>query len=244
MTPRAILFDIYGTLLSSDAGEIHPDPSLREAIARAHAASPHPHPEIDIREIHAALHPRLAPPEIESLALAHERRTNPVEPMPGAAETLRRLAANGLLLGLVSNAQFYTIPILEESLGTTLTDLGIDPDLRAFSYLERRAKPDPHLFEFLRTKLAHRRIASAEVLYIGNDVRNDIDPARATGFRTALFAGDPKSLRLRGRSLIDSGADLVLHDLRELLKVLHASGMQQGRPHPAGSPHPDGIPSS
>jgi putative hydrolase of the HAD superfamily len=210
VTPRAILFDIYGTLLSSDAGEIHPDPSLHEAIARAHAVSPHPHPEIDIREIHAALHPRLAPPEIEALALAHERRTNPVAPMPGAADTLRRLAAAGLLLGLVSNAQFYTLPILEETLGATLTDLGIDPDLCGLSYRERRAKPDRHLFELLRTKLAHRRIAAAEVLYIGNDVRNDIAPARATGFRTALFAGDPNSLRLRGRSLTDTGADLSL----------------------------------
>ena len=219
MTPRAILFDIYGTLLSSSAGELHPDPALREAIARAHAASPHPHPEIDIREIHAQLHPRLAPPEIETLALAHERRTNPVRPMPGAADTLRRLAANGMVLGLVSNAQFYTVPILEEALGAALTDLGIDPMLHGFSYLERRAKPDPHLFELLRVKLARRGIAAAEVLYVGNDVRNDIDPARATGFRTALFAGDPNSLRLRGKNLADSGADLVLHDLRELLDL-------------------------
>jgi putative hydrolase of the HAD superfamily len=214
--PRAILFDIYGTLLSSAAGELHPDPALRELIARAHAASPHPFPEIDIREIHAQLHPDLPPREIEALALDHERRTNPVVPMPGATETLRRLAANGMVLGLVSNAQFYTVPILEESLGDSLTDLGIDPDLRAFSYRELRAKPDPHLFELLRAKLARRGIAANEVLCIGNDVRNDIDPARATGFRTALFAGDPRSLRLRGRSLDTSGADLVIHDLRDL----------------------------
>ena len=216
MTPRAIVFDIYGTLLGSSAGELHPDPALRELIARAHAASPHPFPEIDIREIHAQLHPDLPPRDIEALALDHERRTNPVAPMPGAADTLRRLAASGIVLGLVSNAQFYTVPILEEALGASLTELGIDPELRVFSYLERRAKPDPFLFEILRDRLARRGIAAAEVLYIGNDVRNDIDPARATGFRTALFAGDPRSLRLRGRALEASGADLVIHDLRDL----------------------------
>ena len=216
MTPRAIVFDIYGTLLSSSAGEIHPDPALRELIARDHAASPHPFPEIDIREIHARLHPNLPPREIEALALDHEHRANPVAPMPGAAETLRRLAASGVVLGLVSNAQFYTVPILEETLGASLTELGIDPDLRVFSYLERRAKPDPRLFEILRGRLARRGIAANEVLYIGNDVRNDIDPARTTGFRTALFAGDPRSLRLRGRSLDTSGADRVIHDLRDL----------------------------
>ncbi len=219
MSPRAVLFDIYGTLLSSAAGELHPDPSLRDLIAKAHAASPHPFPEIDIREIHAALHPELAPDEIEALAIAHEKKANPVTPMPGAAETLRRLAAKGIPLGLISNAQFYTVPVLEEALGATLTDLGIDPELCCLSYLERRAKPDPWLFEVLRDELARRGIPAAEVLYVGNDVRNDIDPARATGFRTALFAGDPKSLRLRGRSLDDCGADQVIRDLRELLDL-------------------------
>ncbi len=219
MSPRAVIFDIYGTLLSSAAGELHPDPALRDLIAQAHAASPQPFPEIDIREIHAALHPELAPEEIEALAIAHERRTNPVTPMPGAAETLRQLAAKGIPLGLISNAQFYTVPILEEALGTSLTEIGIDPALCGFSYLERRAKPDPYLFEMLRNRLAKRGIPAAEVLYVGNDVRNDIDPARATAFRSALFAGDPTSLRLRGRSLDASGAERVITDLRELLNL-------------------------
>ena len=219
MSPRVVLFDIYGTLLSSAAGELHPDPALHDLIARAHAASPHPCPEIDIREIHAALHPELAPELIEALALAHEKKANPVTPMPGAAETLRQLAAKGIPLGLISNAQFYTVPIVEEALGTTLTDLGIDPELCCFSYLERRAKPDPFLFEILRDKLAKRGIPAADVLYVGNDVRNDIDPARATGFRSALFAGDPNSLRLRGRSLDASGAERGITELRELLAM-------------------------
>lgn len=216
MSPRAVLFDIYGTLLASTAGELHPDPGLRDLITQAHAASPHPFPEIDIREIHAAIHPGLEAEEIEALALAHERNANPVAPMPGAAETLRQLAAKGIPLGLISNAQFYTVPILEQTLGYSLTALGIDPDLCCFSYLERRAKPDPYLFEILRDKLAKRGIPAAGVLYIGNDVRNDIDPARATGFHTALFAGDPHSLRLRGRSLDECGASHVIRDLREI----------------------------
>lgn len=219
MSPRAVLFDIYGTLLRSAAGEVHPDPALRELIANAHAASPHPFPEVDIREIHAALHPGLGADEIETIALAHERRANPVAPMPGAAEALRGLSARGIPLGLVSNAQFYTVPVLEEAIGASLTELGIEPGLCGFSYLERRAKPDTCLFELLRDQLAKRGIRAADVLCIGNDVRNDIEPARATGFRTALFAGDPTSLRLRGRSLDDCGADRVIRDLRELLDL-------------------------
>jgi putative hydrolase of the HAD superfamily len=213
---RAVLFDVYGTLLKSSAGETHPDPALRSLIEKAHAASPHPFPEVDIREIHAAIHPELSPAEIERLAMEHEQATNPTSSMPGAEETLRELSSRGLLLGLVSNAQFYTVPVLESSLGESLANLGIDPDLCVFSYRERRAKPDVHLFEIVRDRLLGRGIQPEEVLYVGNDVRNDIDPAKSVGFRTALFAGDENSLRLRGKQLEESGADSVITDLREL----------------------------
>jgi putative hydrolase of the HAD superfamily len=213
---RAILFDVYGTLLRSSAGEMHPDPAMRALIEQAHARSPHPFPEVDIREIHAAMHPALAPAEIERLAIVHEQTVNPVTAMPGAVETLRELSSRGLLLGLVSNAQFYTVPVMEGCLGEPLENLGIDPGLCILSYLERRAKPDVHLFEVARGRLLERGIQPAEVLYVGNDVRNDIDPAEAAGFRTTLFAGDESSLRLRGRSIEESGADLVITDLRQL----------------------------
>jgi putative hydrolase of the HAD superfamily len=217
---RAVLFDIYGTLLRSDAGEIHPDPALRAEIAGAHAASPHPFPEVDIREIHAMLHPGRSSEEIERLALEAEQRSNPVTAMEGAAETLESLKERGLALGLISNAQFYTAPVLEACIGRSLLDAGISPALCCFSYLERRAKPDAYLFEAARERLAQNGIEANQVLYVGNDVRNDIEPARACGFLTALFAGDESSLRLRGRSLDDSGADHVIYDLREILKLV------------------------
>jgi putative hydrolase of the HAD superfamily len=219
VTLRAILFDIYGTLLRSAAGETHPDPALRALIEKGHAGSPHPFPEVDIREIHAAMHPRLPAEEIERLAMEHEQAVNPVSAMPGAVETLRELSSRGMLLGLVSNAQFYTVPVLETCLGASLANYGIDPDLCVFSYLERRAKPDMHLFAVARDRLLERRLRAEEVLYVGNDVRNDIEPAKAAGFRTALFAGDETSLRLRGRSVGNCGADFLVRDLRELCRL-------------------------
>lgn len=211
-----MLFDIYGTLLVSNAGSTHPDPVLREAIARAHAASPHPFPEVDIREIHAALLPELSPAEVEALAMEQECLLNPVEPMPGAVETLQSLRAAGVAIGLVSNAQFYTVPVLERTLGASLGDLGIDPALCHFSYVVKRAKPDLVLFQAARDILTQRGVPAEAVLYVGNDVLNDIDPAREVGFRTALFAGDPRSLRLHGRSQENAGADWIVMDLCEI----------------------------
>ena len=214
---RAILFDVYGTLLKSPAGETHPDPAIRTLIENAHAISPHPFPEVDIREIHAAIHPQLSATEIEQLAMEHEQAVNPVTAMPGATETLFELSSRGLKLGLISNAQFYTVPVMESCLGDSLVNFGIDPDLCFFSYLERRAKPDEHLFEIARERLLEQGIQPPEVLYVGNDVRNDIDPAKSCGFQTALFTGDETSLRLRGRTLEECGASLILPRLRDLL---------------------------
>ena len=220
MKIRAVLFDVYGTLLKSRADGVHPDPVLRAEIARVHAESPHPFPEVDIREIHSALHPEMSATEIEELALRHERKVNPLSAMPGAREALEGLAAMGLKLGLVSNAQFYTVPVIEENLEASLGELGIGCDLCWFSYVVRRAKPDSWLFEAAREALVEMGVEAGEVLYVGNDVHNDIDPARTTGFRSVLFAGDADSLRLRGRSPDDCGADHVIRDLRELLRLV------------------------
>ena len=216
---KAVLFDVYGTLLESAAGEVHPSLELRAAIAEAHARSPHPFPEVEIREIHAALHPGLAREEIEQLALRHERAVNPVKAMAGAIAALHALRDLRLPLGLVSNAQFYTLPELERCLGKRST-LGIDRDLCLFSYEHLRAKPDPFLFEAARDRLMARGIPAEAVLYVGNDVRNDIEPAAQTGFRTALFAGDPASLRLRGKAFGDCGADRVVTDLGQVVGVV------------------------
>ena len=40
-------------------------------------------------------------------------------------------------------------------------------------------------------------IKSDEVVYVGNDMLNDIYCASQFGFKTVLFAGDVRSLRLR-----------------------------------------------
>lgn len=61
-------------------------------------------------------------------------------------------------------------------------------------------------------------VQSHQILYVGNDMLNDILPASKTGFRTALFAGDARSLRLRSDEAACRGLepDTVLTDLRQL----------------------------
>ena len=56
-------------------------------------------------------------------------------------------------------------------------------------------------------------------LYLGNDMLNDIYPAQKVGFKTALFAGDARSLRLRedDPGCKNLSPDIIITDLIQLL---------------------------
>jgi putative hydrolase of the HAD superfamily len=213
---RAVVFDLYGTLLVSDAGGERsgpePDPEglpgmgdlLGKTIVLHHErrrAAGVAFPEVEIREVWAEALAAggfsvPAGDELERLIVRYECRVHPVWPMPGARALLETLRARGLLLGIISNAQFYTLPVMEGVFGAGLDDLGFHPDLRLFSFEEGEGKPSLRLFEKLREKAAAFGIAAHEILYLGNDWKKDVLPARAAGFRTGLFAGDVRSLRL------------------------------------------------
>lgn len=209
---RAIIFDIYGTLLSAPAGGVKPDtaadPVLQEIIARHghqaphspssalhasvlrhHAASGMPHPEIDLRAIWREV--LSLPPDADTTALVIETEAawHPAQLMPGAEKILRDLAAAGIPLGLLSNAQCNTLPTLGD-----LSEIFAD-DLVILSYHHRVAKPSPILFDQLAARLSHRGITPEETLCIGNDPLHDIEPAASRGFTTALFTGHPNSRR-------------------------------------------------
>jgi putative hydrolase of the HAD superfamily len=195
------------------------------------------HPEVDIRSVWQRVCEELVaagrlsrdprPDEIERLALAFELRVNPVWPMPEIGRTLRALRAAGLVLGLVSNAQFYTPLLFPALLGAEEHELGFHAELCAYSYRLGRAKPSTELFLEAGGQLRSRfGIEPAETLYVGNDMRNDIYAAQAAGCRTCLFAGDTRSLRMREDDPAVAGLepDAVIRSLGELRAVLSLGG--------------------
>ncbi|WDQ16736.1 HAD family hydrolase [Rhodopirellula sp. P2] len=182
-----------------------------------------PKPEVDILEIwrrvlQANQREDLAtnPKILAAWICGVEGRSNPVWPMPGAGDALMAMQAKGRRLGIVSNAQFYTPLIVQDLIAkrsqdtkrgtssdsverTIAGDLSSVFDLNAchFSYRYRTAKPGPLLFERAIAQLRGTGILPEQVLYIGNDMLNDVWAAKQFGLRTALFAGDGRSLRLR-----------------------------------------------
>ncbi len=158
--------------------------------------------------------------DLPRLAIGVECRINPVWPMPGLRETLSTLRRCGLRLGIVSNAQVFTPFLFEAFLGSSPAQLGFLPDACVWSWIPREAKPSVHLYQMALEGMGSPD--PARCLYVGNDMRNDIAPAAALGMRTALFAGDARSLRLREGDPLVAGTtpDLVLGSLPALLPCL------------------------
>ncbi len=124
----------------------------------------------------------------------------------GASRVLLRLKEMGIRQGIVSNAQFYTPVLLEIFLSedssnkrVRLTDIFEEP-LTVFSYRLGRSKPDPEIFADVLRGLDREGIAREDIIYVGNDMLNDIQVAGSHGLTTVLFAGDCHSLELRENS--------------------------------------------
>lgn len=221
MKPRALIFDLYKTLL-----EVGPPPADAAArwtelwtetfsspprlnlenfaaacetiIAREHArarAVGIAYPEIFWPRVTAEALPELAG-QTESLRdqflYVHAQLQRTLRLMPGANAVLPRLVAAQLPLGIASNSQPYTLHELE----TVLKSAGLSrtifaPDLSFLSFAAGFSKPDPHVFRWLTARLQVRGIATAETLMVGDRLDNDIGPAQAQGFQTWQLTPGP-----------------------------------------------------
>jgi putative hydrolase of the HAD superfamily len=247
----AVIFDVYGTLFISAAGDIgsaadEPHHNLDNAnvlfdaveyglsaeelrgyfqgeVLKRHGElrGKTMYPELRVEEIWASFlkqrRRNVTVDESRELALRYELTVNPVYPMPGAEEILGMLRDRGIRLGLISNAQFFTPLLFEAFFDGSPEALGFDPELLIYSFEKGEAKPSPNLFTPAVRRLLALGLKPENTLYVGNDMLNDIFAAAQAGFKTALFAGDRRSLRLReGNSRIGIRPDRVIRNLKEV----------------------------
>ncbi len=240
--PKVVLFDIYGTLFVSGSGDISVEKARQQhgkddrnggnrqnlqsrflqKVEEKHRQmrSITQCPEVRVEEIWAEL---FGFEEHDALrfAVAYECAVNPVYPMPGLLQVLDSLRKKSISMGIVSNAQVFTPLLFDALLGRSLESLGFTDTLCVYSYIARVSKPCTDLFEKVRGALPSGA-GPADVLYIGNDMLNDITPAAQVGFRTALFAGDSRSLRVREGDPRCSGVnpDWIINSLADIDKFI------------------------
>ena len=188
------------------------------------------YPEVDIvavwdnvlRDVGVPVHNPSQTADSRRLAVEYETRANPTWPMPHLEDCLDQLYRSNRLLGIISNAQFYTPLLFPALVGRSLEELGFDKALQFFSYQHGHAKPGDLLFRLACRQLESKGIRPEETVYVGNDMLNDITGAAGVGMQTALFAGDARSLRLREEDERVAGVipDLVLTDLLQLADCL------------------------
>lgn len=247
-----VLFDLYGTLFISDSGDmnlirkksdrlqlfqkllqasrIEMDPQalierLTQTIEWQHqqlVGEGVDYPEVQIDDIWMMILPDSDRKRIRRFAVEFELIMNPVYPMPSLQELLKTCRDSGVKMGIVSNAQFYTPLLFNWFLDASTAELGFDPKLTVYSYEYGYAKPSSGLFAPVTTYLDQLGISRRSVLFLGNDMLNDILPAQKAGFCTALFAGDSRSLRLRKNHPACNGIrpDLVITDLKQLIRLI------------------------
>ena len=248
---KCILFDIYGTLFISGSGDIsiaekkaldahHLEQLLLKydikrktsaiwndlfsAIKEKHDELREKgidFPEVEIDRIWTNVLENNDLDFIRRFAVEFEMLVNPVYPMPHVRELLFACKDSKLLTGIISNAQFYTPYLFKWLMGSDMSQLGFHPELTFFSYEFGHAKPSTFLFQLAVERLNNMNIRKDSVLYIGNDMLKDIYPAKMTGFKTALFAGDSRSLRLRedDSKCKNLSADIILTDLIQVLDL-------------------------
>ncbi len=266
-TVRAVIFDIYGTLLVSASGDVNESDQnitnlqhaliesgyiifddiprgafdfmladFRFTILEHHKKSKSknvPYPEINIKKVWGDVLKRAADrlwiAESENacrdrFVIIFEILSNRVFPMPGMQDIVDHFQHRKIPLGIVSNAQFYTPLIMNHYLKNKPSEEVIppfDPDLTVFSFKLGKGKPDSYLYKSLIPALERKyQISPEETLFIGNDMLNDVFAANKAGFKTALFAGDQRSLRLRKQQVGDLKPDFIITELEQLKKII------------------------
>lgn len=249
---KAILFDLYGTLFISRSGDIsiakkespqtekldkllynfgikkEPQTVLKQfftAIESQHELLKRKgvdFPEVEIDQIWMRVLENDDLETVRTFAIEFELIANPVYPMPHLEKMLSVCRDSNVLMGIISNAQFYTPYLFNWFLDSSPENLGFHPDLIFYSYKLGYAKPSTFMFQVAADKLKNMDVPAHSAIYFGNDMLNDIYPAKKAGFKTGLFAGDARSLRLRENNpkCKDLSADIVITDLVQILDYI------------------------
>ncbi len=247
---KAVIFDIYGTLLKTGSGDL--DESLEDedvllrsfskvkekydidagaeellelfetSIDKVHQEKENKgieHPEVDIKEIWGMILDKTGYEYDEELLfeIAYDHNHfNGEHTLYKDAERMLKELSRKVKLGIISNAQFYTLIDMDNLLDEGLDDY-FDEDIMLFSYKIGFSKPNVKVFQMLREKLKEKGIAAEETIYVGNDMLKDIDTSKKAGFKACLF--ESPEVRLR-KEEVDVEPDYRIKELKELLDII------------------------
>jgi putative hydrolase of the HAD superfamily len=130
-------------------------------------------------------------------------------PTAGVRDALATLAASGVRLGVVSNAEgTVEARLCELSICQVGAGGGVPVEVVVDSYVVGVEKPDPAIFGFALRAMG---LDPARCLYLGDSVRIDVAGARAAGMTPVLVTPEPDAR---------SGSFARIRGVAELLSLL------------------------
>lgn len=217
--PRAVVFDLFGTLVTYPPGALHVRAMadrLGMPFETLHREWRKLRPERDAGELDAFRALRICcdasaiertDAQLEAAAVeATVFLRGVLTPRDGALETLRTLHERGLKIGLISDANVETAIVWPE------TNIAPFFDTTVFSSIEHRRKPDPGLY---RAACERLDVAASDCLYVGNGDGGELAGAIQAGMRALLFTAPNES---PGREA-SSWTGTRISDLRALVEI-------------------------
>lgn len=207
MTIRAVVFDVYGTLVRIDERRA----PYRALLARMEAAGRARQAgdaaaimsrDVDLAGVAALLGADLSAPELAALERDLQAELASVRLFPDSLAVLQALAARGLKLGLCSNlAAPYAAPVLR-----LLPAL----DAYAWSFEVGAIKPEPAIYAHVCRQLG---CEPGQVLMVGDTPEADLHGPRRYGMRSLLLRREgPRAGDVAGDTIADLGGVLAALD--------------------------------
>jgi len=191
MSPRAVVFDLFGTLIDdSTPGEY--EIFLRrladrlgaapEDLANAWARHDVARYTGSIDACFAAICADVGVSDPQRIAGALEFRRENLQrilvPRPDALATMQTLRERGFALGMISNASSEVATLWAESAFADVFDIAL------FSADERMMKPDPRLYRRMAQLLG---VEPEECVFVGDGAYRELQGAEAVGMRAILI---------------------------------------------------------
>lgn len=174
---RAVLFDVYGTLVRI----LQPTHPYRQLLAMVRAQDPRvdraafsrramtrPLGLAEAGRLHA-----VAPAAIQALEQELEREIDSIELFPEVAQVLRTLRDRGYRIGVCSNLALpYASPVSRMLEGLV--------DIAVWSFEAGYIKPEPPIYGLAADRL---QVPPSSVLMVGDSYRADVEGPRAAGMQ-------------------------------------------------------------